>query len=207
MLIRSQFGKSTSVRRSAPVRQTSMLMASCPKQQDAVLLDFMNERREEILGKRKDKQFIWQTCTGPRRIEECRIFHCRRGDVDREVSLDGPEAVEGKTRICCVIKVGDELNGHPGLLHGGFSAAIIDDFTGLATWIEKDAQDLGKDVKIFTAHLDLSYRRPLRSNSEYLVEVCVDRLERGKKVFLNAAIYDDSDHACVKGRALYIIKA
>ena len=32
--------------------------------------------------------------------KDCRIFHCRRGDVDREVSLDAPEAVEGKTRIC-----------------------------------------------------------------------------------------------------------
>lgn len=172
--------------------------------EDARLLDL---KREMMLAGRSDKQFIWQTCAGPRRIEDCRIFHCRRGDVDREVSLDAPEAVEGKTRICGVIRVGDELNGHPGLLHGGFSAAVIDDFTGLATWIEKEAQDLGKDAKIFTAHLDLSYRRPLKSNAEYLVEVCVDRVERQKKVILNAAIYDNTDHACVKGRALYIIKA
>ena len=28
-----------------------------------------------------------------------------------------------------------------------------------------------------------------------------------RKVILNAAIYDNTDHACVKGRALYIIKA
>ena len=44
-------------------------------------------------------------------------------------------------------------------------------------------QDLGKDAKIFTAHLDLSYRRPLKSNAEYLVEVCVDRVERQKKLY------------------------
>ena len=44
-------------------------------------------------------------------------------------------------------------------------------------------QDLGKDAKIFTAHLDLSYRRPLKSNAEYLVEVCVDRVERKKKLY------------------------
>mmetsp|Transcript_18816 Transcript_18816/g.32972 ORF Transcript_18816/g.32972 Transcript_18816/m.32972 type:complete len:177 (+) Transcript_18816:1-531(+) len=169
----------------------------------ARLLDL---NRDETLRNRKDKQFIWQTCSGPGRIEECRIFSCSREDVDREVSLDGPEVVEGRTRICGVIKVGNELNGHPGLIHGGFSAAIIDDFTGLATWIEKDAQDLSKTAKIFTAHLDLSYRRPLQCSAEYLVEVCVDRVERQKKVFLNAAIYDNTDHACVKARALYIIK-
>lgn len=28
----------------------------------------------------------------------------------------------------------EELDGHPGLLHGGFTSAIVDDFTGLAAW-------------------------------------------------------------------------
>ena len=28
----------------------------------------------------------------------------------------------------------EELDGHPGLLHGGFTSAIVDDFTGLASW-------------------------------------------------------------------------
>lgn len=39
---------------------------------------------------------------------------------------------------------------------------------------------LDKDAAIFTAHMDLSYRRPLKAKSEYLVEVCVDRVERQK---------------------------
>ncbi|CAK9087895.1 unnamed protein product [Durusdinium trenchii] len=171
--------------------------------QDAQLLEL---ERHKLLHGRQDKQFIWQTCTGPGKIEECKIYRCARGEVDREVSLDAPEVLEGKTRICAVLHVGHELNGHPGLLHGGFTSAILDDFTGLATWMEKDAQDLGQDAKIFTAHLDLSYRRPLPANSEYLVEVCVDRVERQKKVFLTAAIYDRSGHACVKARVLYIVK-
>ncbi|CAK9090115.1 unnamed protein product [Durusdinium trenchii] len=135
--------------------------------QDAQLLEL---ERHKLLHGRQDKQFIWQTCTGPGKIEECKIYRCARGEVDREVSLDAPEVLEGKTRICAVLHVGHELNGHPGLLHGGFTSAILDDFTGLATWMEKDAQDLGQDAKIFTAHLDLSYRRPLPANSEYLVE-------------------------------------
>lgn len=155
---------------------------------------------------RVNKQFIWHTNYGPGKIEDLKFYHCQRGDVDREVSLDAPETVEGKTRICAVIRVGNELNGHPGLLHGGFTSAIVDDFTGLASWMEKDAQGLGKNIKVFTAHIDLSYRRPLPVNSEYLVDVCVDKVERQKKVFLNTTIYDKEGHACVKARVLYIIK-
>ncbi|CAJ1380862.1 unnamed protein product [Effrenium voratum] len=166
----------------------------------------LNLQREMALRDRHDKQFVWQTCSGQGKIEDCRIYHCKREEVDREVSLDAPEMVEGKTRICAVMRVGDELNGHPGLLHGGFTAAVLDDFTGLATWMEKQAQALDKDAAIFTAHMDLSYRRPLKAKSEYLVEVCVDRVERQKKVFLNAAIYDKDSHACVKAKVLYIVK-
>ncbi|CAK9084393.1 Extracellular signal-regulated kinase 2 (ERK2) (Defective in aggregation protein C) (MAP kinase 2) [Durusdinium trenchii] len=106
--------------------------------QDAQLLEL---ERHKLLHGRQDKQFIWQTCTGPGKIEECKIYRCARGEVDREVSLDAPEVLEGKTRICAVLHVGHELNGHPGLLHGGFTSAILDDFTGLATWMEKDAQE------------------------------------------------------------------
>ncbi|CAJ1380864.1 unnamed protein product [Effrenium voratum] len=94
----------------------------------------LNLQREMALRDRHDKQFVWQTCSGQGKIEDCRIYHCKREEVDREVSLDAPEMVEGKTRICAVMRVGDELNGHPGLLHGGFTAAVLDDFTGLATW-------------------------------------------------------------------------
>eukprot|EP00434_Breviolum_minutum_P038143 symbB.v1.2.033826.t1/scaffold4256.1/size42321/3 len=168
---------------------------------DAKLLDLEPLKQKD----RRDKQFIWQTTTGPGKIEDLTFYRCPRGEVDREVSLDAPETVEGKTRICAVIRVGDELDGHPGLLHGGFTSAIVDDFTGLASWLEKDAQGLG-NVKVFTAHMDLSYRRPLPANSVYLVDVCVDKIERQKKVFLNATIYDKEGHACVKARVLYIIK-
>jgi hypothetical protein len=45
---------------------------------------------------------------------------------------------------------------------------------------KRTSQGLGKNIKVFTAHIDLSYRRPLPVNSEYLVDVCVDKVERQK---------------------------
>ena len=34
--------------------------------------------------------------------QDLTFYRCNRGEVDREVSLDAPETVEGKTRICAV---------------------------------------------------------------------------------------------------------
>eukprot|EP00435_Cladocopium_sp_Y103_P075195 s26_g54.t3 len=180
---------------------------------DARLLDLDKLKQKN----RVNKQFIWHTNYGPGKIEDLKFYHCQRGDVDREVSLDAPETVEGKTRICAVTGTGKDpwarylgLKISLGLLHGGFTSAIVDDFTGLASWIEKDAQDwvdqngrhpemehpgLGKNIKVFTAHIDLSYRRPLPVNSEYLVDVCVDKVEAlglGFSAVVLAAPYEGS---------------
>eukprot|EP00435_Cladocopium_sp_Y103_P075193 s26_g54.t2 len=122
---------------------------------DARLLDLDKLKQKN----RVNKQFIWHTNYGPGKIEDLKFYHCQRGDVDREVSLDAPETVEGKTRICAVIR------------------------------------GLGKNIKVFTAHIDLSYRRPLPVNSEYLVDVCVDKVEAlglGFSAVVLAAPYEGS---------------
>lgn len=169
----------------------------------AKLLD--TRSRISSLQKRNDKQFIWQTCSVPGGIEDCNVFICAKGDEGVASSL-GELTVVGKTRICAALRVGDVLNGHVGLLHGGFTSALLDDFTGLAAWLEKEAHGLGKTANIFTANLNVNYRRPLPCNSEYLIEVTVERVEKSKKVFLNAVVYDQQDRPCVEATALYIIK-
>eukprot|EP00930_Biecheleria_cincta_P059668 TRINITY_DN45383_c0_g1_i1.p1 TRINITY_DN45383_c0_g1~~TRINITY_DN45383_c0_g1_i1.p1 ORF type:complete len:262 (+),score=28.82 TRINITY_DN45383_c0_g1_i1:40-825(+) len=155
--------------------------------------------RRNLLANRQDKQFIWQTCSGDRGIQDCKFFVCNHNQDSSDNAL-------GKTRICAVVRVGDTLNGHVGLLHGGFTAAILDDMTGLTTYLEKDAREMGRDAKIFTANLSVNYRRPLPCNSEYFVDVRVDRIEKNKKIYLTATIYNEPGHACVEASALYIVK-
>lgn len=166
----------------------------------AKLLD--RGRHEESLRQREDKHFISQTCTGPRLLADCKVFQCE--PVDHRTAHS--EAVDGKTRICCVFKVGNELNGHPGLLHGGFLAALIDDFTGMAAWLEKKAQGFSQHARIFTANLNVNYRRPLPHDSEYFLDVYVVRVEKHKKIFLQATIYDGDGNTCTESSALYIVK-
>eukprot|EP00929_Paragymnodinium_shiwhaense_P049670 TRINITY_DN25036_c0_g1_i1.p1 TRINITY_DN25036_c0_g1~~TRINITY_DN25036_c0_g1_i1.p1 ORF type:complete len:214 (+),score=17.19 TRINITY_DN25036_c0_g1_i1:94-735(+) len=86
------------------------------------------------VGNREDQQFMWQTCSSDRGIKDCQIFVCDR-DVEQTPTT-------GKTRICALLSVGDSLNGHVGLIHGGFSAALLDDLTGVATWLEKQERKM-----------------------------------------------------------------
>jgi len=160
------------------------------------------------LEKRSDKQFIWQTChEGDRRIKSIKVFHCppnkRQQDPEMRLQLD---TVLGKTRLCAIVRVGDELNGHHGLLHGGFTAALLDDLLGLLTGFESRAQKFEPSRGIFTANLLVNYRRPLPCDAEYLVEVEVDNVVRSKKVNLKAVIIDRHGNKCVDATSLYIIK-
>mmetsp|Transcript_88168 Transcript_88168/g.248068 ORF Transcript_88168/g.248068 Transcript_88168/m.248068 type:complete len:277 (+) Transcript_88168:87-917(+) len=163
-------------------------------------------RWEEALGRRTDRQLVWHTCSGPGGIQSCKSFVCAKAVEVPDSAASSTESLPGLTRVCTVLRVGDALNGHIGLLHGGFAAALMDEFTAVVSFLEKDKQDLGKDAQIFTARLVTNYRRPTPCNSEYLLDVWVDRIEKRKKIFVEAVLYDQPGAVCVDASALYIVK-
>ena len=72
--------------------------------------------------------------------------------------------------------------GHRGILHGGASASVLDQFFGLMICI--------LDIKGFTGQLDVSYRKIILCPSTILVKGVYDRAENRKHYF-KATIYDD----------------
>ena len=109
----------------------------------------------------------------------------------------------GQSRLSALVEMGSELTGHPGVIHGGFTAALLDDLFGWAASSERKARNLGPAN--FTANLDVNYRRPLLAGSTYLVEVRVDRVEKSKKVYLSATLSDAQGRTCVEATSLYIV--
>jgi len=109
----------------------------------------------------------------------------------------------GQSRLSALVEMGSELTGHPGVIHGGFTAALLDDLFGWAAGSERKARNLGPAN--FTANLDVNYRRPLFAGSTYLVEVRVDRVEKSKKIYLSATLSDAQGRACVEATSLYIV--
>ena len=72
--------------------------------------------------------------------------------------------------------------GHKGILHGGASAATLDQFFGLMNCLPK--------IQGFTGQLNLSYRKIILCPSTVLIRGTFDRVERRKHYF-KAVILDE----------------
>lgn len=77
---------------------------------------------------------VHDTLRGQGLIEEYRIY---RKDVDDEIT--------------CILKFGNKLNGHPGIVHGGVISTVIDNTFG---WLFTAL----KYPPSFTANLNVNFR-------------------------------------------------
>ena len=112
--------------------------------------------------------------------------HGRRGEVNHELNAVGgwsnPLApglnmwFDGD-RACGTVNCGWAYEGPPGCIHGGYIAAIFDQFMGMA-------QMIGKQPGM-TGTLKVRYLRPTPLNTELQLEAWLDRVE-GRKTTMSA---------------------
>ncbi|PHH59687.1 hypothetical protein CDD81_2659 [Ophiocordyceps australis] len=105
-------------------------------------------------------------------------------------ALSGPRRVpvpaiawneaDGKS-VTLIVYVGDELCGHPGLVHGGFLATLLDE--GLA-WCCFAALPHGIGV---TARLAIDYRKPTPANSLLVLRGETVKVE-GRKAWVKGSV-------------------
>jgi acyl-coenzyme A thioesterase PaaI-like protein len=98
--------------------------------------------------------------------------------------------------------VGRRVCGHPGIVHGGVSALILDEMFGQAYWAFY-AQERGPG---FTASLTVDYKAPAPASSWLLCSVTVVS-EEGRKVRLAATLADGAPGGTVFATAscLFIV--
>lgn len=120
------------------------------------------------------------------------------------------DEVAGQTELHCLVQLGSEVCGHVEFVHGGFLSALFDELFGWTTFLEKDLfGKFGKgdaNVQIFTANLNINYRRPVPKDATYLVKVHVERVVRDRKIYLRGALYNRAGDLLTEGTSLYIIK-
>lgn len=163
-------------------------------------------------GNTVGKSLIWHTLQGKGKIEHIRLWKCSPDEEQMdETNLKFNER-PGDARIQALVQLGGDICGHPQYVHGGFTAALLDDMLGWTTFQEKSnlEENLPAEIniqqaKIFTAKLTVNYRRPVKLNGTYLVECKVSRVERVKKIWLECTIYDQEGNTLVEGDSLYII--
>ena len=86
-------------------------------------------------------------------------------------------------------QLGNKVNGHKGIVHGGIISLIFDDAMG---WgyeaLLMSDPDLDADpTKIVTANLNIDYRAPLMAESRAVVRVYYVRSE-GRKIYFRARL-------------------
>ena len=93
----------------------------------------VDQELRAFVGERTDQHFLWQTLRGDRTIR--RVSFWKWAD-------ESVPAGAGKARVSALVEVGDALDGHVGIVHGGFTAGLLDDVLGQTTIQEAHVQGI-----------------------------------------------------------------
>lgn len=126
-----------------------------------------------IFEGRTDQQFIWVTLRQKRMIERASLFWW-----SDHVGV----------KYGALVQLGDALNGPPYHIHGGFSAALLDDLFAFVAVTERDSLGMPA-APLFTANLNVNYRRPVPHTASYYIELQTTSVEKGRKFFMKAKLY------------------
>jgi uncharacterized protein (TIGR00369 family) len=97
--------------------------------------------------------------------------------------------------VVCLATVPDRFAGHPGYLHGGIIATLLDEIMSKAV--------RARGLTAMTRHLEIDYLRPVPSGEPLRLEGRVLRGE-GRKHWTEAEILDAKGAALARGKGLFI---
>lgn len=94
--------------------------------------------------------------------------------------------------------LGSDVSGHTGIVHGGLLAILLDECMGRACF------PLLKGKIGVTAKLELSYRKPIPTESVVVIRALTERVE-GRKAWVKASVGDPEFEALfMEANALFI---
>jgi len=88
--------------------------------------------------------------------------------------------------VVAVVELGHSVTGHPGVVHGGILALLMDDVLGYAY------EALGDVPFAVTANLNINYLQAVPSGSTLLIEARLQQRE-GRKLYWKVRVLDASD--------------
>ncbi|KAK1030690.1 hypothetical protein LTR33_017057 [Friedmanniomyces endolithicus] len=130
-----------------------------------------------------------------RTINSCIAFYDKPSDSDGSI-----------TEVSTLITIGDGMNGHPNILHGGIVASIIDEAMGILQSLNHERDHMTKVGKglahgesppqafgSFTATLNIKYLKPVHTPDSLLVTARYTRRE-GRKEWIHAEVKQHHSH-------------
>ncbi|KAI2791224.1 hypothetical protein POX_c04081 [Penicillium oxalicum] len=106
--------------------------------------------------------------------------------------------------------LGSDLNGYPGILHGGVVAALLDEGTGLLLSFNGQVGDpvsrqaSGAQTGPVTAYLHTTYLRPVPTPSAIMLQSKIVEVKEDRKWKIEARLVDGEGQVLASAEALYI---
>ena len=97
--------------------------------------------------------------------------------------------------VVCPATISSAFEGHPGFLHGGIIATLLDET------MSKSVR--AKGLKAMTRHMEIEYHRPVPSHTPIRMEGRVVRSE-GRKHFAEAHIFDIDGKLLAEAKGLFV---
>ena len=97
--------------------------------------------------------------------------------------------------VVCPATISATFDGHPGYLHGGIIATLLDET------MSKSVRAMG--LTAMTRHMEVDFRRPVPSDTPIRMEGRVVRSE-GRKHWAEANILDAHGSPLARGKGLFI---
>jgi len=86
---------------------------------------------------------------------------------------------DGYQRVVARVTLGEQYQSYPGMAHCGILATILDETMGRALLADEDADAVEEARFMFTAKMEMRYRRPVPLNEELTVRGRVEQ-DRGR---------------------------
>ncbi len=159
-------------------------------------------------------------CQQPGCIERFDVYTCFDNKKEGESatsSSSSMHSIDSATEdaniqvILVDVRIGNRLNGHDRIVHGGIISCIMDEAFG---WgyeaIQRSTIGLGFAdegyLHAFTANMHIQYRNPLPAESDFVVRVYHDKeRSEGRKVYLKSKIENcNGSVVYIEATALFI---
>jgi acyl-coenzyme A thioesterase PaaI-like protein len=110
------------------------------------------------------------------------------------------------TEVQTVLTLGEGMNGGPHVLHGGITAALIDDIIGVLLTVNKELGNLLIDAITVTAYMNVRYLKRIGTPCTVVVAARCKRVE-GRKYFMEAEVRDGEGVKLAEADSLWILLA
>jgi acyl-coenzyme A thioesterase THEM4 len=167
-------------------------------------------------------EFFTTTLANDSTIKAC-VYQSRKVAQSQNALAQGSPTSSAAivSEVRAFIDTSSGINGFPGVAHGGFVAAIIDEVMGflINSYVRAATENAAANPadgpqqeaipmtipgsSVMTAELTTKYRRPVPSGEPLLVRAWIDKVE-GRKMWVSATIEAEDREVLTEGLALFI---